>query len=170
MESQLRVWIKTQRQQGLGVDTTLVIEQGKLIFEKMKEEDPAYADQQFLGSKGWAAKFLNRHDLVQRAFTSTGQKIPDHAMFLMTKMFEAFDASAGDVHEMDIGNMDETPVYFDMPSSRSLDARGVKTVKCKTTDHEKLRFTVVLTIMSDGKKLPPMIIFKNLKAREGSVA
>ena len=51
MESQLREWIKTQRQQCLAVDTTLVIEQGKLIFEKMKEEDPAYADQQFLGTK-----------------------------------------------------------------------------------------------------------------------
>lgn len=169
MEGELWDWIKGQRMEGLAVDTALVMEQGRKIFERKKEEDPVYADQTFIASKGWAAKFMNRYNLVQRAFTSVGQKVPDHALFLSQEMFETFDKQSAGVKVMDIGNMDETPVYFDMPNTRTIDARGVQRVKCKTTGHEKLRFTVVLTIMSDGKKLAPMVIFKNLvKAPKGN--
>ena len=65
--------------------------------------------------------------------------------------------------------MDETPCNFDMPSSSTFDTKGVQTVKVRTTGHEKLRFTAVLTPGIDvtgnevkSVKLPPMIIFKNL--------
>ena len=53
--------------------------------------------------------------------------------------------------------------YGDMPSSRSYDFRGVKSVPAKTTGKEKLRYTVVLSAMADGSKLAPMVIFKGLK-------
>ena len=54
-------------------------------------------------------------------------------------------------------------MYVDMPSSKTIDFTGVKTVMSKTTVYEKLRFSVALTILSSGRKLPPLIIFKNLK-------
>ena len=41
--------------------------------------------------------------------------------------------------------MDETPLYFDIPRNSTIDAKGVKTVKLKTTGYKKLRFTAVLT-------------------------
>ena len=75
--------------------------------------------------------------------TSVGQKIPPDApehcdLFLddMMKSYGNFEI---------IMNMDETPCYFDMPSSSTFDLRGVNTVKGKTTGNEKLRFTCVLT-------------------------
>lgn len=55
---------------------------------------------------------------------------------------------------------------FDMPGRRTDDrrtTRGVNMIKCKTTGHEKLRFTTALTIIPDDRKLPPMIIFQGLK-------
>ena len=48
------------------------------------------------------------------------------------------------------GNMDETPVWMDMPSSRTVEKRGSKTALVKATGHEKNRFTVVLSCMADG--------------------
>ena len=63
----------------------------------------------------------------------------------------------------DVGHMNEVPMYFDMPSSKTIDFTGVKTVMSKTTGYEKLRFSVALTILSRGRKFPPLIIFKNLK-------
>ena len=63
----------------------------------------------------------------------------------------------------DVRHMDEVPMYFDMPSSRTIDFTGIKTVRARTTGYEKLRFSVALTILSSGKKLRPLIIFKNLK-------
>lgn len=61
---------------------------------------------------------------------------------------------------VNIGNMDETPVWFDMPSARTVNTRGEKTVSITTTGHEKSHFTVVLSCLADGTKLKPMIIFK----------
>jgi len=59
-----------------------------------------------------------------------------------------------------IGNMDETPMTFDLPPNRTVNPAGAKTVMIKTTGHEKTRFTVVLACMADGTKLRPVVIFK----------
>ena len=59
-----------------------------------------------------------------------------------------------------IRNMDETPVWFDMPSAKTVNSKGQKTVLVNTTGHEKSRFTVVLTCLADGTHLKPMVIFK----------
>ena len=37
-----------------------------------------------------------------------------------------------------IGNMDETPMNFDMPPSRTVNTVGEKTVLIKTTGNEKI--------------------------------
>ena len=73
-------------------------------------------------------------------------------------------------------NADETPMYFDLPASKTIDLTGVQSVIVKTTGHEKLRYTVFLTSGVQIKekatktkppvyhafRLPPLIIFKNL--------
>ena len=57
-------------------------------------------------------------------------------------------------------NMDETPIYFDMQRNYTYHWRGDKTVSLARTNGFKKRVTVCLTILSDGRKLPPLIIFK----------
>ena len=59
-----------------------------------------------------------------------------------------------------IGNMDETPVWFDMPSARTVNAWRGRTVLVNRTGHGKSCFTVVLSCLADGTKLRPMVIFK----------
>ena len=59
-----------------------------------------------------------------------------------------------------IGNMDKTPVLFDMVGNKTVNQAGEKTIWVKTTGHEKQQFTVVLACLADGTKLPPMVIFK----------
>ena len=56
--------------------------------------------------------------------------------------------------------MDETPLYFDMVPSRSLEKKGAKDVRVKSTGAQKRHVTVVLACTGAGKMLPPMIIFK----------
>ena len=118
-----------------------------------------YPDVSFKGSNGFLARFLKRNDLVQRTVTRVGQKIPGDA----PKLCENFLSDKYDV----IINMDETPMYFDIPSSRTIDFKGVSTIKMKTTRYEKLRYTVALSAgvqkMPDGSyrgfRLPPLVIF-----------
>ena len=48
-----------------------------------------------------------------------------------------------------IGNMDETPLWMDMPRETSFTHRGEHSVPICTTDHKKNRFTVCLCAMAD---------------------
>ena len=56
--------------------------------------------------------------------------------------------------------MDETPAYFDIVASKSIDKVGVKQCVIRSTGAEKRHLTVVLTVTADGNMLPPLIIFK----------
>jgi hypothetical protein len=62
-----------------------------------------------------------------------------------------------------IGNMDETPIWVDMPGNYTIEACGTKTVTMGTTGHEKSRITVMLAGMADGTKLKPMVLFKGVR-------
>ena len=57
-------------------------------------------------------------------------------------------------------NMDETPLLFDLPNNTTIDNCGANTVSIRTCGHEKSCFTVVLTCLADGTKLPLVIILK----------
>ena len=62
-----------------------------------------------------------------------------------------------------IGNMDETPLWFDMPGDTTITHRGERSVPIRTTGHDKGRFTVVLSAMADGRKLKPFVVFKGVR-------
>jgi hypothetical protein len=66
-----------------------------------------------------------------------------------------------------IGNMDEVPMSFDMPSNFTIDKKGNENIKISTTGSEKCNFTVVLCVTADGGKLPPFVIFKRKTMPKG---
>ena len=116
----------------------------------------------FLVSSGWCTRFMKRNKLVLRQKTKISQRLPDDLEEKITS-FQSFVIRARQSKNyslVNIGNMDETPVWFDMPTSKTVDSVGAKTVLLKTTGHEKTRFTVVLACLADGTKLKPMVIFK----------
>ena len=51
---------------------------------------------------------------------------------------------------------------------KTVNKKGANIVLIKSTGHEKSRYTVVLALMADGKKLPPMIIFKRMTKPPGN--
>ena len=59
-----------------------------------------------------------------------------------------------------IANMEEVPSSFDVPSNKTVDFKGSKTVTIKTSGYEKSHFITVLACCADGTKLPPLLIFK----------
>ena len=130
VESKLMERIKEQRAKGLTVSCTILQMEGKRIFDQLHASDSNESATTFTASLGWVSKFLHRYNLVQRSFTPIGQMVPAHAAQLVSEMFRLFDDKAVGIKHADIANMDETPVYFDMPGGRTYDMRGIKTVKC----------------------------------------
>lgn len=162
MENTLVKWIQEERNSGRAVTTFQIKAQAEEIL-RTENENKEFEATDFKASNGWLERFLHRHNIVSRSMTSIGQKVPDNANELCEKFYEFFDRSAKDINTSYIGNMDETPLWFDVPRQKTYDFKGVKSVLCKTTGKEKLRYTVVLSAMADGTKLKPMIIFKGLK-------
>ena len=105
---------------------------------------------------------MKRHGLSLRQRTKISQKLPEDLEEKITK-FHSFVLGLRKKYNFDlqqIGNMDETPMFFDLPGNRTIDSIGKKTIQIRTTGHERTHFTVVLACMADGTKLKPMVIFK----------
>jgi len=59
-----------------------------------------------------------------------------------------------------IGNVDETPIVFEIYQKKTVEKIGNKTVTIRIFGTEKSRISLILYILSNGFKLPPMIVFK----------
>ena len=153
-EEELLQWVLEQRDLHLAVTVQNIIDQAVTVIQPINPS--------FKGTRGWAQKFIRRNDLVIRAKTSIAQKLPAALEQKMTAFLRSVREARLQCHypkEL-IGNMDETPMYFDMASNTSVDRRGEKTISIRTTGAEKRHLTVVLSATADGQMLPPMIIFK----------
>ena len=60
-----------------------------------------------------------------------------------------------------IWNMDEVPMRFDMLAQRTLDRTGVERVAVKKAGGTMTSFTVVLTAGMGGRKMKPILIFRD---------
>ena len=60
-------------------------------------------------------------------------------------------------------NIDETPLWLDMPGDTTVMRAGERTVSIRTTGHDKGRFTIILAAMADGRKLKPFVVFKGVR-------
>ena len=101
-----------------------------------------------------------------RAKTSIQQKLPKELEDKLGKFVENVKALR-EAHKFSsdmIINMDETPLYFDMPSSHTVSKKGLREVRIRSTGAEKRRLTVILACTAAGSMLPPMVIFKGKRA------
>ena len=62
-----------------------------------------------------------------------------------------------------IGNVDETPVWLEMPGNFTLDFLGGKDITDTTTGHHRGRLTVILSGLADGTKLTPLVLLPGVR-------
>ena len=62
-------------------------------------------------------------------------------------------------------NVDKTPVYMEMIGPTTIARKGLKSITINTNGSEKQRISAVLSIIGDGIKLPPLLIFKGKKGK-----
>lgn len=118
--------------------------------------------EEFRAPNSWVRRFMRRKGFSLRRRTSICQKLPEEFEDKLVN-FQRFVNRLREQNNFmmgQIGNADETPVWFDMPSSTTITQRGAKDVKLLTTGNQHSRFTVMLACTADGRKLPPFVIFK----------
>ena len=161
MEDEVVAWISDLSKKGVTVSGGMIQRRATICFEELYSSEIFT----FKASIGWLDRFIKRHDLSCRVVTSTGQKVPSNAADLAKGIisFLLNKRESKGLPPDAIGNMDETPMWFDLPASKSYDFKVVKVVSAKTNGKEKLGYPVVLAAKANGAKLPPLIIFKGLK-------
>ena len=105
---------------------------------------------------------MSRHNLVNRRRTTVSQRLSDDYVEQQSN-FLSYVLYCRKEHKYPlslIANMDETPMAFNLPSNTTVEQRDTKTISILSTGHERANFTVVLSCLADGTKLPPVIIFK----------
>ncbi|KAM7314164.1 hypothetical protein ISCGN_003949 [Ixodes scapularis] len=105
---------------------------------------------------------MRRSGLCLRRRTSICQRLPDayeEKLFAFRRYVLSLRREQGYAIGQ-IGNADQTPVYFDMTRSTTVTKRGSRQVNILSTGNERSRFTVMLAATADGWKLPPFLVFK----------
>ena len=161
-EEKLKEWILEFRKNGIALNTIIIKHQMKHLLENDFKDTYPDASNTFVTSDQWFYRFLHRHELSLCRRTKIGQKLPENLneKLVAFQWFIIRHRQAQDYDLAQIGNMDETPIFFDMVGNVTVEAKGNKTVHIRTTGNEKNQFTCILSVLANGTKLPPMVIFK----------
>lgn len=157
LEDVLEDWVNTQRAGGRGVSTVQIRLKAKTIAREMNIEN-------FEGGPSWCFRFMRRKSLSIRMRTTLCQQLPpdyqekvaNFHKFIETKIAENSIGPDNIIH------MDEVPLTFDLPLTRTVNKSGASSIMMKTSGHEKTHFSCVLGCTASGQKLPPMVIFKRI--------
>ena len=160
LEKNLKDWIVNLRSKGFQVLPFDIKIKAKAMAQGMKIEE-------FKASDCWCNKFMKGNQLSVRSKTSQGHNEPED----WEEKIESFKSYMMDkkkgVQLVNLGNIDEVPVSFDLPGNFNVDVKGSRQVRVLTTGNEKCNFTAALCVCADGTKLPPFIIFKRKNIPEG---
>lgn len=156
MEDALTTWIDDQRSAHIRVTRSGIQRRALELYQ---------GDGEFSASRGWLENFLKRKGFSLRRRTTTSQRLPqDFIVKVSSFVLRIRRLRIANKYPLAmIGNMDETPLWLDMPGDTTVSRVGERTISIRTTGHDKGRFTVILAAMADGRKLPPFVVFKGVR-------
>ncbi len=115
-------------------------------------------------------RFLKKNHYSIRKASHIGQPLPSRALDLFIDFFREINRKrhklriydSKDDHDRLI-NIDETPIYFEMTSDKTINRKGDKVISVETKGNERKLISCVLACSAGGKKLMPALIFKGGK-------
>ena len=157
IENEIVEWILMNRSLGVSISSWEVIIKACSLKPELNQKSIGIL-------KKWWYKFLKRHFLTFRAGTHIGQKLPDSYSEKM-RIFTKFNENLRKENDFDldqIANIDETPLFMNIISKKTIAKIGSKEVIINTHGQERVHVTAILWIVADGTKLPPMLVFKGI--------
>ena len=158
IDKNLVTWLLERREKGVRVT-------GKYLRAEALRLHKQNGSQSFKAWNGWYRQFKKRHGITFRRTTHISQKTVDYVddkidtflrFVLRMRQSRNYELRC-------IGNMDETPIWIEMPGKSTLDVKGASCIKMSSTGHEKERVTVILAGLADGTKLPPFVLLPGVR-------
>ena len=145
IEAKLLLFIKHARNLEICIGTNEIIIRAYELMPSLKELT-------YKSIHNWCYRFLQRNELNLRAVTHIGQTIKNNSSEAMANFIlyckDAIKKLNIKIPEdlNAIGNMDETPVFFEMYQNKTIAKIGAKKVNIKSFGCDKLRISIILTI------------------------
>jgi len=139
LEDDLFSWIMEKRENGNAVTRKLITCKA-ISLSKNREfllNNPGIAGFKF--SSKWLDGFLGRYDLTQRRRTTVAQQLPSD-LIEVQQSFLSYVLYMRMQHNYPlkyIGNMDEMPMWFDLPSNTTINKKGEKLYQFVQLDTNK---------------------------------
>jgi hypothetical protein len=117
LENKLEDWVNTQRSDGQGVSTVQIRLKAKVLAKSKNIEN-------FGGGLSWCMRFMRRKGLSVRARTTMCQALPTEYQEKMN-LFRNFTREKMEdlIGPNDVINMDEVPLTFDLPLTRTMNKK-----------------------------------------------
>ena len=132
------------------------------LLLKMYEIEPRRKYMNIKSNMNLIYKFLIKYGYSFRTKTHIGQLIKEsflkEACLFWNEVYN--NRMKYGFNTYGVGNMDETPIFFNMYPNKTIAKKGNKHVLIKTQSQEKCKVSVILYITADGEKLPSFLIFK----------
>jgi len=162
-EKDILYWIINHRKLGLIISI-------KSIITYLLSEHQELKSKSFHDLYNIIYNMLKRNGFSIRKASHIGQKLPDNASysfyeFIQKVIKERDELGIYDDEEYRIINCDETPIFLENPDTKTIDFKGSKQILIDTQGNEKEKVTVLLTIMGDGSKLEPLMVFKGKRGK-----
>jgi len=135
LEEHVKNWIIDHRKNGVAVSMKIILIEARRLAIEMSITYSA-------GTTLWCERFMRRNGLCMRTKTTIAQKMPHeykrkiiefHKYTINMRKKLCFEIGQ-------LGNMDEVPLKFDVPSNKTVDVKGAKTIMIKTSGNEKTRW------------------------------
>ena len=156
LEEQLLRWFFELREQGIMVSVRLITLRACKLCAVFRRKSIRAKDLSIL-------QFLASNKIVLRAVTHECQRPPEQVRrealdFIEYVRPKLVGPNRCNRNPRFIFNTDQTPIFFDMSSGRTLSASGERTVNGRTSSSSTLRVTVSVTVTASGILLKPLIV------------
>ena len=149
------MWIFAETNRKLGNPLTT----WSLISELLKRE-PSTQRMSKNSLLKWCSRFENKFYLAFKLSKSEGKLTLADALHQLKTFFEDIKQKRSTENIDTIVSLDETPLFFNAPKIRRILHRGNRDILLETQKQEEIEVSVILSVASDGSKLPPFVIFK----------
>ena len=155
VEEELVEWIFEKRETGMAISPRHIVLHACELVPELRQK--TYENRIFI-----IRRFMKKYRFTIRAVTHECQVDPKEKAEEAEKWMEsAVPRLVGSRRDKRfIINMDQTPVFFSMHESRTVEQVGVRTVTIRGSKDGSKRATVAVTVTASGEILCPMIIFK----------
>ena len=125
---------------------------------------PVLRELNYNGIDTWVRRFLKRYNYILSIPNKVGDIIKENASELASNFFLYYHQflKDNDINEESsfIANMDETPVWYEILYKTVIEKIGNNHVAVKSFNCDKVRINLLLTILSNGNKLAPLVVFR----------